>query len=113
MCKDCGTRTVNPVLLDKDIVRENIKLAKQKQSQQDTNRIERKAFREQARYENAIHNLLFDIQALLQQKNFSKFKFKKVKQGKSTESCKYLIHILTNLFPYLITIMISKLLVDA
>ena len=71
MCKDCGTRTVNPVLLDKDIVRENIKLAKQKQSAQDVNRIERKSFREQARYENAIHNLLFDIQALLQQKNIS------------------------------------------
>tara|TARA_Y100000114_G_scaffold144799_1_gene153775 strand:+ start:292 stop:1521 length:1230 start_codon:yes stop_codon:yes gene_type:complete len=84
MCKDCGTRTVNPQLLDLDIVRENVKLAKQKQSAQDTNRIERKAFREQARYENAIHSLLFDIQALLQQKNFSKFKFKKVKQGKCT-----------------------------
>ena len=28
-CKDCGTQTVNPQLLDTDIVRENIKLAKQ------------------------------------------------------------------------------------
>jgi transcriptional regulator NrdR family protein len=82
-CKDCGVQTVNPKLDDIEIVRENIKLAKQKQSAQDTNRIERKAFREQARYENAITKLLFDIQSLLQQKNFSDFKFKKVKQGKS------------------------------
>jgi len=82
-CKECGVQTVNPTLNDVEVVRENIKLAKQKQSAQDVNRIERKAFREHARYENAITNLLFDIQALLQQKNFSDFKFKKIKQGKS------------------------------
>ena len=39
---------------DKDIVDYNIKLAKQKQKFQDLNRIERKAFREGAREENAL-----------------------------------------------------------
>ena len=82
-CNDCKCKTVNPIRNDIEVVRENVKLAKQKQSAQDVNRIERKSFREYARYENAVHNLLFDIQALLQNKNFSEFKFKKVKQGKS------------------------------
>ena len=83
LCNSCKTKTIYPIKNDIEVVRENVKLAKQKQSAQDTNRIERKSFREYARYENAIHNLLFDIQALLQEKNFSEFKFKKVKQGKS------------------------------
>lgn len=42
------------VISDKEIVAENVKLAKQKQSYQDKNRIERKAFREHARIENAL-----------------------------------------------------------
>ena len=83
MCKGCGSRTVNPQLLDADIVRSNVLLAKQKQSAQDVNRIERKGFREHARYENAITSLLFNIHELLQKRSFSKKKFKKVKQGKS------------------------------
>ena len=41
-------------IADKDIVEYNIRLAKQKQRFQDLNRIERKAFREGAREENAI-----------------------------------------------------------
>ena len=39
---------------DQEIVRENVKLAKQKQKQQDVNRVERKSFREYARVENAV-----------------------------------------------------------
>jgi len=83
MCKNCGSRTVNPTLLDKDIVKSNVQLAKQKQSAQDINRIERKGFREHARYENAITQLLFNIQEILQNRSLSEYKFKKVKQGKS------------------------------
>ena len=83
LCKSCNSKTANPILLDEDLVRANVQLAKQKQAVQDINRIERKGFREHARYENAITKLLFDIQSLLQQKSFSEFKFKKVQQGKS------------------------------
>ena len=83
MCKNCGSRTVNPTLLDKDIVISNVKLAKQKQAAQDVNRIERKGFRESARYENAITQLLFNIQEILQNRALSNYKFKKIKQGKS------------------------------
>lgn len=39
---------------DKEIVEKSVRLAKEKQKQQDTNRIERKAFREYARVENAV-----------------------------------------------------------
>lgn len=42
---------------DKEIVSENVKLSKQKQKQQDINRIERKAFREHVRVENAVSEL--------------------------------------------------------
>lgn len=41
-------------IADKDIVNYNIKLAKQKQRLQDLNRIERKSFREDSRFENAL-----------------------------------------------------------
>lgn len=41
-------------LADKEIVKENVIYQKQKQKYQDTNRIERKAFREYARLENAL-----------------------------------------------------------
>ena len=45
---------INRKEADKEIIVENVKLAKQKQKNQDTNRIERKSFREHARLENAI-----------------------------------------------------------
>jgi len=37
-----------------DLIEQNVRLAKQKQKQQDSNRIERKSFREYARVENAV-----------------------------------------------------------
>ena len=53
-CKQCKRHTVDPVTnYDFEIVSENIRLAKKTQKHQDTNRIERKAFREHARRENA------------------------------------------------------------
>lgn len=56
---DCSRRTILRNLTelrnaDDDIVKENVKLAKQKQRLQDLNRIERKAFRNQVREENAL-----------------------------------------------------------
>jgi predicted phosphodiesterase len=42
------------LLADKDLIHASVKLAKQKQQAQDINRIERKAFREHARVENAV-----------------------------------------------------------
>ena len=53
LCKVCNFRTVNGIE-DFDLLKENVKLAKQKQSAQDLNRIERKTFREHSRVENAV-----------------------------------------------------------
>ena len=52
-CQICRFRTVNPIE-DIGLIKENVRLAKQKQNYQDLNRIERKSFREYARVENAI-----------------------------------------------------------
>ena len=55
LCKKCMGKTICPLNSDDaEILTENVKLAKQKQSYQDLNRIERKTFREYARVENAV-----------------------------------------------------------
>ena len=58
-------------IADKEIIIENVKLAKGKQKQQDINRIERKAFREYSRYENAISE--FAKELTLQNKEYGEF----------------------------------------
>jgi len=49
----CNQQTTVPIEGDADTIIENVKLAKKVQKNQDTNRIERKSFREHARQENA------------------------------------------------------------
>ena len=56
---------VHFLIADADIVKYNIKLAKQKQKFQDLNRIERKAFREDSRQENALAEYNTEIIKLL------------------------------------------------
>lgn len=46
---------------DSEIVSENVKIAKQKQRYQDSNRIERKSFREYARVENAVSEYVKEL----------------------------------------------------
>ena len=54
-CKKCRYKTVHPLQPDDvELIHSNVKLAKQKQSFQDLNRIERKSFREYVRVENAV-----------------------------------------------------------
>ena len=54
-CNTCKQKTIYPISdADHDVIRENVRLAKQKQKAQDNNRIYNKAFREHARIENAI-----------------------------------------------------------
>lgn len=48
------TRYISQSEIDHEILTENVRLAKQRQSHQDRNRIERKSFREYARIENAV-----------------------------------------------------------
>lgn len=55
-----------------EIIKKSVDLAKQKQAAQDTNRIERKTFREYARIENAVAEYHKQLIKLLKQKNLSK-----------------------------------------
>jgi len=72
LCRDCNYQTVNPVRgEDCEIIDENIKLGKQKQRFQDTNRIERKSFRIHARRDNALQDLYEEYIRLLNEKNIS------------------------------------------
>ena len=54
-CIKCRSKTIYPLWdVDHDVIRENVRLSKQKQKAQDNNRIQNKAFREHARIENAV-----------------------------------------------------------
>lgn len=75
-CKDCGRITIDPLLTaseqaDPDLVVANVMLAKQKQGQQDKNRIYNKAFREHARVENAVAEYGKELNKTLSNNNLS------------------------------------------
>jgi predicted phosphodiesterase/predicted RNA-binding Zn-ribbon protein involved in translation (DUF1610 family) len=82
-CNDCSYKTVTPVLGEPDMVRESVKLAKQKQSFQDRNRIERKTFREYARLDNAVTTLSSKILEVLRENKFHKSVKAHPKKGKA------------------------------
>ncbi len=59
-CKSCK-REFGIAVEDLDIITENVRLSKQKQRYQDSNRIERKAFRKYARIENAVEEYVSNL----------------------------------------------------
>ena len=78
-CKVCRSKTVHPICdADHDIVRENVRLSKQKQKAQDKNRIFNKSFREHARIENAVEEYSKELITLFENndlhKTLNKFK---------------------------------------
>lgn len=70
---------------DKELVTENVRYKKEKQRFQDSNRIERKSFREQARIENALEDLAIEIRSELKThaKELSKINIKPLIKAKS------------------------------
>ena len=73
-CKKCRHKTIYPLQPDDvEIIQSNVKLAKQKQSIQDLNRIERKTFREYARVENAVAEYTKNLKEI-----FDKYKLNKL-----------------------------------
>ena len=70
-CKACKQKTIYPIE-DLELITENVKLAKQKQSYQDINRIERKAFREHVRVENAVAEYNKELVKIFDKYDFSK-----------------------------------------
>lgn len=55
---------------DEELILENVRLAKQKQRLQDTQRVERKAFREYARVENAVEELNKELISVIRDNPF-------------------------------------------
>ena len=53
-CNSCGYKTIDMMVLDKEVVTENVKLGKKVQKAQDRNRIANKSFREFARLDNSL-----------------------------------------------------------
>jgi len=70
-CKRCGHRTVFPVS-DLDLLKENVRYRKEKQKAQDVNRIERKAFREHTRIENAVTEYSKELKKLFEKNKLHK-----------------------------------------
>ena len=64
-------QVVHYIIGDQEIVEYNIKLAKQKQRFQDLNRIERKAFREDSRQENALVEYNTELIKLLKRESLN------------------------------------------
>ena len=81
-CKDCQTTFTDKKILDQfpdvdlDLLRENIKLAKKTQRFADSNRIERKAFREYSRIDNAVSEYNQELVKVLDRYNLAKFTLK-------------------------------------
>ncbi|MCK4446859.1 MAG: IS1 family transposase [Candidatus Marinimicrobia bacterium] len=82
LCKDCNKEFLDEDVLDQfpdidlELLRENIRLAKKTQRFQDSNRIERKAFREYARIDNAVAEYNRELVKILDQYNLAKFTIK-------------------------------------
>ena len=65
----CGQRPCAPV--DRDLLSFNVRLAKMRQALLDTNRIERKTFRDHARIENAAAAYARELAALLDERGLT------------------------------------------
>ena len=66
-CKRCRMKTAFPIYdADVEVIKENVRLSKQKQKAQDKNRIHNKAFREHARIENAVEEYSKELKTLFE-----------------------------------------------
>jgi hypothetical protein len=65
-------RKATPVDPDRELLHFNVRLAKSRQALADTNRLERKAFREHARVENAVAAYTRELCSLLDERGFTK-----------------------------------------
>ena len=81
-CKVCNKKSVNPIE-NLELIQENVRLAKQKQSAQDINRIERKTFREYARIENAISHYSKRLLQIFENYKLSKYTHKYKENNKA------------------------------
>tara|TARA_R100000808_G_scaffold6235_1_gene18644 strand:+ start:7181 stop:8365 length:1185 start_codon:yes stop_codon:yes gene_type:complete len=81
-CNKCGFKSIYTIE-NLELIQENVRLAKQKQSAQDLNRIERKSFREYARIENAVSEYNKRLVQLFDKYKLSKYVKKHKEDNKS------------------------------
>ena len=81
-CNKCGFKSIF-IIENLELIQENVRLAKQKQSAQDLNRIERKSFREYARIENAVSEYNKRLVRLFDNYKLSKYVKKHKEDSKS------------------------------
>ena len=82
-CNSCDYSTSDPLYLDKDVIIENVRLAKQKQNAQDRNRIANKSFREHARLDNALSEYNKQLIKVLEKHKIPKLKHVKTESSKA------------------------------
>ena len=82
-CNSFGYSTSDPLYLDKDVIIENVRLAKQKQNAQDRNRIANKSFREHARLDNALSEYNKQLIKVLEKHKIPKLKHVKTESSKA------------------------------
>ena len=83
ICTDCDYSSSDPLFLDKDVIVENVRLAKQKQSAQDRNRIANKSFREHARLDNALSEYNKQLIKVFEKHQIPKLTHVKTKSSKA------------------------------
>tara|TARA_Y100001937_G_scaffold83439_1_gene112866 strand:+ start:961 stop:2193 length:1233 start_codon:yes stop_codon:yes gene_type:complete len=83
ICNDCDYSSSDPLFLDKDVIIENVRLAKQKQAAQDRNRISNKSFREHARLDNALKEYNKQLIKVLEKHKIPKLTHVKTKSSKA------------------------------
>jgi predicted phosphodiesterase len=83
ICTDCDYSSSDPLFLDKDVIIENVRLAKQKQSAQDRNRIANKSFREHARLDNALSEYNKQLIKVFEKHQIPKLTHVKTKNNKA------------------------------
>lgn len=110
---NCGVRTIQKRLAelrasDDDIVKTNIKLAKQKQKYQDLRRIENKAFREQARIDNALLEYNKELINILSNHQLPKKINKQLCSYTKNQPSAGIIHITDAHFNELVNLTINK-----
>ena len=98
------SRTIRFKLADKEIVKYNVRLEKQKQKLNDLNRIKNKSFREHARIENSLAEYNKELISLLKKESF---KFKIISH-KTDEKAALVVHIADTHFNELVDLEHNK-----
>ena len=83
-CNSCGYKSIDMMILDKDVITENVQISKRLQKAQDNNRIKNKSFREFARLENAVGEYSKHLIRIFQEVPLPKFKKINIKDSKGT-----------------------------